>query len=223
MKIVDEWGIGTTSVGRRFFLNGSDYYQPLMGPDLSEDARALDISACYNRRLLGPDGSFSREVAEIFYGYALETERPWGLRQPWAVTVRRSTAIPTPDHLTDELIATGYWLSSGRRLVLADSGELLAYWQWFDAEQRRRGGVRRITSRRRQRILARDGNRCVLCGSSSSLVIDHVTPVAEGGGKEDANLRTLCHGCNAARNFPQPPHTVYPGARSSEIPICHSA
>jgi hypothetical protein len=206
---MDEWGMGSTAVGRRVFLNGSDYYQPLLGPDLSEDARSLDISACYNRKLLRRDASFSFALAEIFYSYALETDRPWGLRQPWAVRIRGSDEVPASEQLISELLRSGYWLDDGVRLRLCDAGKLTEYWRWFDAEQRRRATVRRIDSRQRERILDRDGRRCLLCGSTSSLVIDHISPVAEGGGKDDGNLRTLCRNCNAARNFPHPPRTIY--------------
>lgn len=206
----DEWGIGTTAIGRRFFKNGSAYYQPLMSAGLSEDARALDISACYKRGRLGPDGSFTYAVAHIFYRVALETDRPWGLRQPWAVAVRGSDAIPDCEALVGELLQRGYWLEVGERLRLADADALLTYWRWFDAEQRRRKAARRITSAERERIFQRDGNHCLLCGSASSLVIDHILPVASGGGNDVGNLRTLCRRCNAARNLPTPPWTAFP-------------
>ncbi|WP_202977682.1 HNH endonuclease [Streptomyces sp. E5N298] len=48
-------------------------------------------------------------------------------------------------------------------------------------------------------VLARDSNRCVTCGSSSSLQIDHVFPVSLGGSDEIDNLRTLCQPCNSSK------------------------
>ena len=211
--VTDEWGHGTATVGRRAFLNGSDYYQPLIGPDLSEDARALDMSACYNRRLLWTGCTFSPPVAEVFYAYALVTQRPWGLQQPWAITQRRTETVPSMESLITELVQRDFWLRAGGHLRLADADDLLAYWRWFDAERRRRRAARNLGEEQRHRILVRDGHRCVFCGSETSLVIDHVIPVAEGGGKDDRNLRTLCRVCNAGRNLPHPPRSIYPGAR----------
>jgi hypothetical protein len=169
------------------------------------------MSACYNRRLLGANCSFSYAVAEIFYGYATETERPWGLRQPWTVNHRGAEGIPAIEALIAQLLHAGYWIEAGEGLRLADARDLTAYWRWFDAERERRRLARQIPGTLRQRILARDNHRCVLCGSISSIVIDHIHPVAAGGGNDEANLRTLCRQCNAERNLPTPPHAIYPG------------
>lgn len=48
----------------------------------------------------------------------------------------------------------------------------------------------------RPRILSRDGYRCVRCGSTERLEVDHVWPIARGGGNDDGNLQTLCRPCN---------------------------
>jgi hypothetical protein len=225
------------AIGRRVFWNGSDYfYEPAhhghrqrnglasrrsrrcwkcrRWEDNDQDAHALDMAACWNRDLLDADGSFDREAARRFFEFALETDRPWGLRRrrsgPGGSFSRKDPVeLPTLEGLTDELLKTGYWLKIGERFRLADAEDLLAYWQWFDAEERRREQVRRISYIRRHRILARDGERCVLCGSTEELVVDHVVPVASGGRADDVNLRTLCRRCNGARNFPQAPRATY--------------
>src|SRR6266508_6864529 len=54
----------------------------------------------------------------------------------------------------------------------------------------------------RQRVYARDGYRCVDCGATRDLTIDHDPPLAEGlrRGKRtwrDDELRTLCRSCNS--------------------------
>lgn len=54
----------------------------------------------------------------------------------------------------------------------------------------------------RFRIFARDGYTCRYCGGTPPqvvLVIDHLHPVAEGGGNDDANLITACRDCNAGK------------------------
>lgn len=51
----------------------------------------------------------------------------------------------------------------------------------------------------RQRIIARDGGKCVVCESSHRLEVDHIVEVRMGGCPDDDNLRTLCAKCHAER------------------------
>ena len=44
----------------------------------------------------------------------------------------------------------------------------------------------------RRRVLARDGNQCVVCGATEDLRACHIVPLVKGGGYEPANGRTLC-------------------------------
>ena len=48
----------------------------------------------------------------------------------------------------------------------------------------------------RQKVYARDGNKCVYCGSTNALTLDHVYPKSKGGGNGTDNLQTLCKTCN---------------------------
>lgn len=49
----------------------------------------------------------------------------------------------------------------------------------------------------RYRVMDRDGWRCVLCGKSGRLEVDHIQPVAAGGAPfDEGNLRTVCRGCH---------------------------
>lgn len=50
--------------------------------------------------------------------------------------------------------------------------------------------------RRRAAAFARDGYRCVECGSRWRLECDHIVPRAEGGTHDLANLRTICRDCH---------------------------
>lgn len=49
------------------------------------------------------------------------------------------------------------------------------------------------------KIFQRDGYRCVHCGTSDALTIDHIQPVSKGGSNEDENLQTLCAPCNSRK------------------------
>jgi 5-methylcytosine-specific restriction endonuclease McrA len=45
-------------------------------------------------------------------------------------------------------------------------------------------------------VFARDGYRCVACGSVDDLCVDHIIPVSRGGDTVLSNLQTLCGTCN---------------------------
>jgi hypothetical protein len=76
--------------------------------------------------------------------------------------------------------------AEGRRLYsLTSSGNLIRV---FD-----------VTPATRMKVLARDGHRCVQCGATKSLEIDHIVRYIDGGGNGVDNLRTLCHSCHVKR------------------------
>lgn len=43
------------------------------------------------------------------------------------------------------------------------------------------------------------GERCLHCGTSDGLVVDHVCPVAKGGHSALDNVQLLCAACNTAK------------------------
>ena len=88
------------------------------------------------------------------------------------------------------------------------SAELAAHAQPIPDREPRRASPRAISRVLRDRVLARDGYRCVFtaqdgtrCSCASDLEIDHITPVARGGGAEEANLRVLCRAHNLERAY----------------------
>lgn len=48
-------------------------------------------------------------------------------------------------------------------------------------------------------VFAKDGYQCVRCGTGEELTVDHIHPVALGGGDEPENLQTLCKRCNSRK------------------------
>jgi hypothetical protein len=48
----------------------------------------------------------------------------------------------------------------------------------------------------RQLVWQRDQGRCVYCGATSELQLDHQIPVSMGGSNTEANLQLLCGPCN---------------------------
>ena len=51
----------------------------------------------------------------------------------------------------------------------------------------------------REHIKARDGHKCVYCGSTENLTVDHVRPKSKGGTDTADNLVTACRPCNQAK------------------------
>lgn len=51
----------------------------------------------------------------------------------------------------------------------------------------------------RETVFARDGRKCLRCGSESDLTVDHIFPQCMGGTHVLSNLRTLCRPCNSRR------------------------
>jgi 5-methylcytosine-specific restriction endonuclease McrA len=47
-----------------------------------------------------------------------------------------------------------------------------------------------------QVVFARDGGKCVRCGSNQKLHFDHILPVSKGGGNSEQNIQLLCEHCN---------------------------
>lgn len=51
----------------------------------------------------------------------------------------------------------------------------------------------------RQAVFARDGWRCLHCGTDQNLTLDHIHPWSLGGPDTLANLQTLCRSCNSTK------------------------
>jgi len=51
----------------------------------------------------------------------------------------------------------------------------------------------------REGIKARDGHKCVYCGSTENLTVDHIRPKSKGGTDTADNLVTACRPCNQAK------------------------
>ena len=52
----------------------------------------------------------------------------------------------------------------------------------------------------RSEVFTRDGNKCVCCGTTKNLTIDHIIPLSKKGSNEINNLQTLCCRCNSIKS-----------------------
>lgn len=51
----------------------------------------------------------------------------------------------------------------------------------------------------RRAVMERDDYRCVFCGSTDDLSLDHIYPYSLGGPDTEDNLRVLCQPCNRSK------------------------
>lgn len=58
---------------------------------------------------------------------------------------------------------------------------------------------RNVDSSTKQAIRSRDGNRCVICGSTNQLEVDHMRGLQNGGSNDESNLATLCDDCHTEK------------------------
>lgn len=48
-------------------------------------------------------------------------------------------------------------------------------------------------------VFNRDGNKCLHCGTSEELTIDHIIPLCRNGADNKVNMQTLCKSCNCKK------------------------
>jgi hypothetical protein len=78
--------------------------------------------------------------------------------------------------------------------------EQLRVWREVEIVSSKR---KQIPTRSRAAVLARDGNKCRMCGRNSLQVVlevDHIVPASLGGSDELDNLQTLCRECNLGKS-----------------------
>lgn len=76
------------------------------------------------------------------------------------------------------------------RQELIDSGEL------FGDQNKRPLIPREVVDA----VYSRDGGRCVYCGSTENLQLDHIIPFSKGGATTLENLQLLCQKCNLEKS-----------------------
>lgn len=83
---------------------------------------------------------------------------------------------------------------------------LVRYNPWKEMTYDVQAERKKVTSKLRFQVMARDKFTCQLCGalpkSSNNdivLAVDHIIPVSKGGKTDPGNLHTLCNKCNSGK------------------------
>lgn len=58
---------------------------------------------------------------------------------------------------------------------------------------------RGLTDKDWEKILEFYGKKCLKCGSTNRITIDHVVPLFVGGWHDPINIQPLCHSCNSGK------------------------
>lgn len=82
-----------------------------------------------------------------------------------------------------------------------------------------------ITRQQRRRVYARDGYRCIDCGTAEDLTLDHIVPLAVKAKRHyrDDELVTRCRSCNSSRGcaHTRVPQALAEPARAAENGLVH--
>lgn len=93
--------------------------------------------------------------------------------------------------------------TKGQIRALVDAGVWIATGDGYQFEHWRKsqdGNYRRnIRKSVREAVMARDNYRCVWCGATDNLSLDHIVPYRLNGADTIENLRVLCMPCNQGR------------------------
>lgn len=97
-------------------------------------------------------------------------------------------------------IVKGEWLPLG-----ADEAEATAAANRYNELSRASrlaamAAVRSVCAEVRDMVMIRDKYRCVYCGATEGLEIDHVIPASKGGASTTRNLVTACTACNCTKS-----------------------
>jgi len=107
--------------------------------------------------------------------------------------------IVSPTTRTISPKETGRMLMRIRQALADGDIAVLRQYRFIGRLNRPRSRRASIAPSLRRAVFEADGNRCVNCGATERLELDHVIPVVDGGSGERSNLQTLCRSCNRAK------------------------
>lgn len=109
-----------------------------------------------------------------------------------AGAIKGLTAFGNPKKHVDALVKVGLWDISPGGYSIRDYQPPITVHPMRAAWDAMRAAIAPL-------IFARDGYRCLLCGASRPLTVDHHVAIVNGGTNDLTNLRTLCRPCNSRK------------------------
>jgi 5-methylcytosine-specific restriction endonuclease McrA len=95
-----------------------------------------------------------------------------------------------------------YFLSDEKKQIIKDRiNRWSAHDKHINTYKAKRKRASQYTSKPhiRKKVFDRHGKKCLKCGSTKNIQIDHIVPVASGGENKIDNLQPLCKKCNSAK------------------------
>ena len=119
----------------------------------------------------------------------------WRLRMPCSAVRKSVTELVTLNVLTcnGDSCELVHWKQ--RQFVSSTSNERVRKYR----DKRQSLGLTRGASYSIPFVLERDGNKCVYCGKSENLCVDHAFPITRGGDDDEKNLVCACKECNSGK------------------------
>src|SRR5437773_544436 len=74
----------------------------------------------------------------------------------------------------------------------------------------------------KEAVIKRDGNKCRLCGDTSYLEFDHLTPYSKGAPATVDNIQQLCRKCNLEKRHKTPKCKACGSWIPNNASYCHS-
>lgn len=139
------------------------------------------------------DGGYRLVMGGLFYSVRYRTDN-------WSVPARVvPTLMPTyTPAVLDEVIAKRFWLpiyDEYRFSLYGPDDNLMG-----PLAKRRLDTTRPLIDPEvRAEVYRRDGYRCLHCGATDRLSLDHIWPYSKGGTDDIENLQTLCRPCNSRK------------------------
>ena len=108
--------------------------------------------------------------------------------------LRLVTSLRRPMKHVTELVGWNLWIECPHGWNIPQDGDRFDWWSIERTDYRKK-----IPSEVRRLVYERDEFRCVICGTTDDLTLDHAHPWSLGGSDDESNLRTLCRSCNSSK------------------------
>lgn len=144
-------------------------------------------------------------TSEYYLNASLEARGLWLTCMSWAAKNRTKGFVPMSvarlyagerwEYMHDDLLSDGLWYQAPGGFTLCDFNPAI-----FSAPVVGDGQYRQYKAA----VFLRDCYRCVYCGATENLTLDHIIPQSQGGAHDPDNLCACCRSCNSSKGARTP-------------------